>query len=87
MGWFLLVGFVLVLVAVCIPSVIRGEAAKASFEERFPPITEDKFVAACAPGTPRFVALGVRRTIAECLGVDYERIHPSARLGADLGAE
>jgi hypothetical protein len=87
MGWILLVGFVLVIVTVCIPSAIRAEATKASFEERFPPITEDEFVAACAPGTPRFVALGVRRTVAECLCVDYERIHPSARLAADLGAE
>jgi hypothetical protein len=87
MSWVLLVGLLFVIVTVCIPSAIRAEANMASFEERFPPITEEAFVAACAPGTPRFVALGVRRTIAECLAVDYERIHPCARLAADLGAE
>ena len=87
MGWILLVGVVLVVVTVCIPSAIQAKATMASFEARFPPITEDEFVAACAPGTKRFVALGVRRTIAESLAVDYERIHPSARLAADLGAE
>ena len=87
MSWILLLCVVLVVVTVCIPSAIQAKAATASFKERFPPITEDEFVAACAPGTPRFVALGVRRTVAECLGVEYERIHPSARLAADLGAE
>lgn len=84
---WIVVALVCFVLFVCIPSARHGQEAYASFLERFPPITDDEFVARCSPGTRRDVALGVRRTLAESLSVDYERIHPSARLGADLGAE
>jgi hypothetical protein len=60
---------------------------RAEFEERFPPLSDAEFVALCAPGIDPFVALRVRQVLAECLGVEYERIYPSSRLQEDLGAE
>jgi hypothetical protein len=60
---------------------------RAVMEERFPPISDAEFVARCSPGTDPAVALKVRRILADCLCVEYDRIYPSARLVEDLGAE
>ncbi|WP_372898067.1 hypothetical protein [Stieleria sp.] len=54
------------------------------FRRRWPPISEDEFVANCSPGTNRERALKVRRIISEQLGVPYERIHPDQRFVEDL---
>jgi len=78
---------ILVVLFVCIPTVRRSEAARLSFEKQFPPISEDEFIARCTPGIRPNVALAVRRIVADALCVDYERIYPSSRLAADLGAE
>jgi len=88
MGWIIvgLVGLSLI-VFVCIPSAKQGHARHLSFLERFRPISDDEFLARCQPGTRRDAALGVRRILAEYLGVEYERNHPNAKLAADLGAE
>jgi hypothetical protein len=59
----------------------------AKFAERFPPISDDEFVARCTPGTSRRVALAVRRIVAEHLAVEYERVHPSMRFVEDIGAD
>jgi hypothetical protein len=75
----LLIAFVL--------SAIVDKRKRLAFEERFPPISDAEFVARCAPGTSPEVALEVRRIVADALGVDYERVYPSSRLIADLGAE
>ncbi len=56
-----------------------------SFAEKFPPISDDEFVACCTPGTSRRVALTVRRIVAEHLAIDYGRIHPSMRFVEDIG--
>jgi hypothetical protein len=58
---------------------------KWRFEKRFPPISDDEFMQQCPPGTSRAVALKVRRIVAEQLGIEYERIHPSAHFVDDLG--
>jgi hypothetical protein len=68
-------------------SAIVDRRKRLAFEERFPPISDEEFVARCAPGTSPEVALGVRRMLSDALGVDYERIYPSSRLIKDLGAE
>lgn len=57
------------------------------FESRFPPITDDEFVELCGPGTNRHIALRVRRIIADQLGVEYDRIHPSCSFVNDLGCD
>ena len=88
MTWILLVGVgALFMACVFSPSTRRMQEAYASFLERFPPISDEQFLRRCAPGTRPEVALGVRRILAESLGVEYEHIHPSCRLVADLGAE
>lgn len=61
--------------------------AAAYFEDRFPPISDDEFVARCTPGTSRHVALTVRRIVAAHLAVEYERVHPSLLFIEDVGAD
>lgn len=74
----------LIAILICVVCSIRAEA---DFNKRFRPISDAEFLARCSPGIRPEVALGVRRVLAECLNVDYERIYPSSRIGADLGAE
>jgi hypothetical protein len=59
----------------------------AAFAEKFPPISDEEFLARCSPGTSREVALKVRRIMADIFGVEYERIHPSARIMDDLAGD
>jgi hypothetical protein len=74
------------LIALLLSAIVE-RSKRFAFEERFPPISEAEFVARCPPGTGPEVALKVRRTVADALGVDYERVYPSSRLMEDLGAE
>jgi hypothetical protein len=67
--------------------VLCGRERRLRFEERFPPISDAEFVARCSPGVNPDIALRVRRIISENLGVEYDRIHPSARWLEDLGAD
>ena len=60
---------------------------RAHFEKKFPPISDDEFLARCTPGTSAEVALKVRRIIADHLAVSYERIHPSMSFIEDIGAD
>ncbi len=60
---------------------------QSEFEKRFPPISDEEFVARCAPGTNREIALKVRKIVADQLGVEYERIYPSSSFVNDLGAD
>jgi hypothetical protein len=54
---------------------------------RFPPISDDEFMALCRPGSNREVALKVRRIVAKCLPVEYEQVYPSTAFIDDLGAD
>jgi hypothetical protein len=60
---------------------------RKQFEAKFTPISDEEFMALCKPGTDPKIALKVRRIVAENLGVEYDRIYPSARFLEDLGAE
>jgi hypothetical protein len=91
----ILFGVALFLVAVLVVIAVmkRGRTAiavvkwdRAAFEERFPPISDAEFLARCSPGTDPEVALKVRRIVAEYFGIEYERVHPSARFVEDLDA-
>jgi hypothetical protein len=62
-------------------------AEQAEFEGRFPPITDEEFVARCEPGCDPVVAIKVRRIVSEQLNVEYARIHPSSRFIEDLKAD
>lgn len=55
-----------------------------NFDKRYPPITDDQFMALCPPGTKREIALKVRQMMSDCSGVDYEQIYPSTQLVRDL---
>jgi hypothetical protein len=66
---------------------VLGRWQRAAFERKFPPISDDEFLARCTPGTSPAVALKVRRIIAEFLAVDYERVHPSMSFVEDIGAD
>lgn len=75
----------LIFAAFVIVIIDRGD--RSAFQERFPPISDDEFVARCGPGTNREIALKVRRIVSDQCGVEYERIYPSSRLIDDLGAD
>ena len=64
----------------------KGIQRDEEFNERFEPISDAEFLARC-PGTDPVIALKVRRIVSEHLGVEYDRIHPSARFVEDLGAD
>ncbi len=55
-----------------------------SFHKRFPPISDDQFMALCPPGTNREIALKVRQVMSDCSGIDYEQIYPDSQLVRDL---
>jgi hypothetical protein len=78
--------FYLILLMIFVPGCLYERRRRARFREAFPPISDAEFIALCAPGTNPTVALKVRRTLAECLDVDYARIYPSSRLIQHLGA-
>ncbi len=59
----------------------------SSFENCFPPMSDDEFVAGCGPGANRAVALKVRRIVSEQLNIPYEEIHPTHRFVEDLRAD
>lgn len=66
---------------------LRYAELDRTFEDRFPPLSDAEFVARCRPGTRPEIALKVRRIVADCLGVEYERIYPESRFVDDLGAD
>lgn len=57
------------------------------FDQQFPPISDDEYLALFEPGMNPDIALKVRTVLSDALGVDRERIYPSSRLIDDLGAE
>jgi hypothetical protein len=67
--------------------VVRAIRDGSDSEERFPPISDEEFLARCSPGTDPEIALKVRRIIADSLGIEYERIHPSMRFVEDIGTD
>ena len=81
----ILLGVAFVLAAAVV--IVLGVWSQAAFEERFPPISDEEFMARCKPGTDPTVALKVRRMVAEYFGVEYERVHPSTSFVRDLGAD
>jgi hypothetical protein len=69
----------------CVLIVVKAD--RRAFHEKFPPITYDEFVARCAPGASRHVALTVRRIVAEHLGVEYDHVYPSMRFIEGIGTD
>ncbi|MEZ6060252.1 MAG: hypothetical protein R3C19_07830 [Planctomycetaceae bacterium] len=49
-------------------------------------ISDEEFLQACSVKDPE-IAFGVRKVLADCLGLDEHRIHPNDRIIQDLGAE
>ena len=60
---------------------------RATFQERFPPISDAEFLARCRPGTNPEVALKVRKMVAEYFALEYERVYPSMTFIEDIGAD
>ena len=81
------IGFCAIVIVVLAVSFAWERWRLAAFNERFPPISDDEFMARCPAGTNRAVALKVRRIVADSLGVEYTRIYPTSSLVGDLGAE
>ncbi len=82
MSWIVIffIGILFVLIA-----FVWDKREQAAFEARFPPISDEDFLASCRPGTDPAVALRVRAIVADCVSIEYERIYPSSRFVEDLG--
>lgn len=65
----------------------RGISAEQDFRQRFPPISDEEYLARFDVEMNPQIALKVRQILSEALGVEYERIYPESRLVDDLGAE
>ena len=76
----------LIFAAAFLSVTVLGLVKRRSFKRRFPPISDEEFLARCKPGTSPEVALKVRRIIAREFGVDYARVYPTTRFVNDLGA-
>ncbi len=83
LGVVAITGVVVVILFV----LICEQRDRESFTKSWPPISDEEFMAACPPGTDRFIALKVRRIVSEQLGFDYSRLHPAMRFVEDLGAD
>jgi hypothetical protein len=76
------------VIAYCIFCALREAIFdREAFNEKWPPITEEEFLAACRPGTDPAIALRVRKIVSEQLGVEYARLHPEMSFVKDLGAD
>ena len=80
---------ILILIAVARRERIAavGRQNCATFEERFPPISDAEFLARCKPGIDPVVALKVRKLVASHFDIEYERVHPTTSFIEDLGAD
>ena len=67
---------VVVAIAICMVGEIR-RAQK--IRAKYPPISDEEFMAKLPPGTSRDIAMRVRSIVAEQMGVDRERIHPDTK--------
>lgn len=74
------------LAAAAVIAAISAGRARA-LRERFPPLTDEEFLARCRPGTNPAVALKVRRTIAAYFAIECARVHPEMTFVDDLGAD
>ena len=63
------------------------QAAFEPIERRFPPISDEEYLALFPPGTNADIALRVRRVISETCDIPYECIYPSAHFVDDLGLD
>jgi hypothetical protein len=81
------VAFFAVVLVIAVGVLICERWQRRLFQERFPPMSDEEFVRECGPGTNPQIALRVRRIVADQLGVEYERVHPSSSFANDLGAE
>jgi len=75
------------LIVVVLLCLLYERERRREFNERFPPISDDEFLARCPPGTNPAIALKVRKIVSRQLGVEYERIYPSSSYVNDLGAD
>lgn len=76
-AWFIVA---LIFLTIC----LAGRWQQKSFNERFPPISDDEFMARCPPDTNREIALKVRQIVAEQCAIEYGRIYPESSFMNDL---
>lgn len=76
------VGFLLLVLYLIAMGIFSEQTAVRT--TKFPPISDEEFLAKCDLGTNPKIALKVRRILADSLGLEYETIHPNASLVKDL---
>ena len=81
------VSFLLMATPIVIWVIIVNIQEQRRLSKKFPPISDDEFLARCSPGTNPQIALKVRKIVAESLGIKYEQIYPLASFMGDFGVE
>lgn len=68
----------LAIVALAAITMLLHHGRQKWLATKFPPISDDEFMALCPPGTNRETALKVRRIVADQLGRPYHQVYPSS---------
>lgn len=84
--WFPAAACWFIVALIFLAIYLAGRWQQRSFNERFPPISDDEFMARCHPGANREIALKVRRIVAEQCAIEYGRIYPESSFMNDLNA-
>jgi hypothetical protein len=59
----------------------------SGFAKKWPPISDDEFIARCHSGVDRDIALRVRAIVSKQLGIPYDQIYPKQNFVNDLGCD
>ena len=68
----------------CLISFLKRSEADEPWRDRDREISDEEFLEACSVKDAR-IALGVRKVLSDCSGIDERNIHPNDRLVRDLG--
>lgn len=74
-----LIAMMVIVTAVLLGCAIFEYRRVRKFRAKYPPISDDEFMARLPPETSRDIALRVRSIVAEQLGVDRERVYPESK--------
>lgn len=79
--------FICIVAVVSLVALFFHHRQQLERAAEFPPISDEEYLRRCGPDVRPEVALGVRRVLADALGLDEATIYPEHRLVEDLGAE
>jgi hypothetical protein len=73
-----------VVLVILVIALLRLKRERTEWVDRFPPISDEQFLAQCCPGADPEIALKVRQIVAKHSGIEYPRIHAHMNFVSDL---